>query len=113
MDADVIVAGAGLAGLVAACDIADKYMLPGLQSSAVVEFKECMFQMWEQGTPYDPTSAFAEVVERVYEDPRDLWDDPLKQALRIAATGGDDEALAAALAETEASCEGESESRSA
>lgn len=67
---------------IAACDIADKYMLPGLQSSAIAESKECMFQMWEEGTPYDPTSAFAEVVELVYEDPRDLWDDPLKQALR-------------------------------
>lgn len=67
---------------IAACDVADKYMLPGLQSEAIAEFKECMFQMWEERTPYDPTSAFAEVVERVYEDPRDLWDDPLKQALR-------------------------------
>ena len=68
---------------IAACDIADKYMLPGLQSLAVAEFKECMFHMWEERTPYDPTSAFAEVVDRVYEDPRDLWDDPLKQALRV------------------------------
>ncbi|GAB7328017.1 hypothetical protein MBLNU13_g00071t3 [Cladosporium sp. NU13] len=67
---------------IAACDIADKYMLPGLQSLAVANFKECMFRMWEERTSYDPTSAFAEVVERVYEDPRDLWDDPLKQALR-------------------------------
>lgn len=67
----------------AACNIADKYMLPGLQSEAVAQFKQCMWQIWAKGTPYDPTSEFAEVVDRVYEDPRELWDDPLKQALRI------------------------------
>jgi hypothetical protein len=71
---------------IAACDIADKYMLPGLQSYAVASFKECMMEMWESGTPFDPASDFAEVVERVYEDPRGLWEDPLKKALRIVTT---------------------------
>jgi hypothetical protein len=67
---------------IAACDMADKYMLPGLQRLAVAEFKECMFQIWPESTPYDSTSAFAKVVERVYEDTRGLWEDPLKEALR-------------------------------
>ena len=71
---------------IAACDMADKYMLPGLQSCAVASFKECMFQIWPERTPYDSTSAFAEVVERVYEDDRGLWKDPLKEALRIVTT---------------------------
>jgi len=70
---------------IAACDIADKYMLPGLQALAVLEFKKCVREMWAKGTPYDPTGEFAGVVERVYEDPRGLWEDPLKEALRLVA----------------------------
>ena len=70
---------------IAACDIADKYMLSGLLSSAVSEFTDCVEQMWIKGTAYDPDSAFAEVVERVYEDPRGVWEDALKAALRRTA----------------------------
>ena len=44
---------------IAACDIADKYMLPGLQSDAVAHLKDCVKQMWVAGTPCDPTSALA------------------------------------------------------
>ncbi|KAM0706019.1 hypothetical protein Q7P35_007379 [Cladosporium inversicolor] len=69
-----------------ACDIADKYMLPGMQAEAAAEFKQCMLHVWAKETPYDPTSEFAKVVERVYEDSRELWDDPLKEALRNVTT---------------------------
>ena len=41
--------------------------------------------MWIEGTAYDPNSAFAGVVERVYEDPRGVWEDALKGALRRTA----------------------------